>query len=692
VTKRYATKVEIVGLCMSINTPTAPFALRLSAQLMLGVARVFARKSDIVLGDSNALLHALQKFSSAPLGTDGSARGGRGRIQGSITLGDADPNAFNKITLPAKRSGSKRKRTTGDDDTEEELSSQGNTKGVTSLAVALQGDPSAIDLPALTPWMDSQFQFDFDVDAAMEMAFPSISMPASGKRSKGVGPESNGVYDGSNGHLSSSGKKSGSKSTYRARTEDITIAQEPNRLSNSDLMISSAVDTGMMNYSMLVDHDRLDASHGGSHGGNGSSNNYMMEWPHGPQVDDLLPNYNVFGLSKFAKSTEKAGDGVKRVSDSGDAGSGAVGTPTFLPRDVKEYGNFTSQRATKTGQGACPRSGDFAALGRISPGTPVQDIADVEGELRAASRDVKRSSGARPPRAPKRFLKMQFDEVTELSTSQIRDNLNDVARTLGGRATTETSTTPKKRRVGPSRSVIEEAMVSNPLMGYMMASQLKAVWEQLVAGPELDAMRRRRQAEKEHNDRQSTPQRDDTTKSDTQSGQNRSVLATPLPQGHTPLHQDASYAPIFADTPEIGATGMVNSDTPDFAAFRDEGPVTGDPSTAPQPANVDMTALEPEKLRDQVLDNVRRRKAQLHFHPPRISPQRTPLRESNSRAPCTRCLQNALHFTPLQITEADRAAYEVARRLTFDGNDPEGHGRFANSSLEQNVKTNTPAL
>lgn len=67
VPKRFASQAKIDLLCNSIEQPAAPFALRLSAHLMMGVTRVYSRKSAIVLSNATKVLSALHRMHAEAL-------------------------------------------------------------------------------------------------------------------------------------------------------------------------------------------------------------------------------------------------------------------------------------------------------------------------------------------------------------------------------------------------------------------------------------------------------------------------------------------------------------------------------------------------------------------------------------------------------------------------------------------------
>lgn len=606
VTKRYATKAEIVGLCTSISAPTAPFALRLSAQLMLGVARVFARKSDIVLSDSNALLQALQKHSLTTLGFDGKGAGARGFIQPSITLREADPNdAFNRITLPAQ---SKRKRSDGKAETAKKLLSAGTKGAVTSLAVALQGDPAAIDLPASLPWLDSQVCFD--MEGAMEMAFPSLSVPGFDDASRALESDSDGTFTGSAEGTPSQRKGSGSKSTFRARPEDITLSQEQNRLTDSDLMLSSRASGDLMHYSMLQEQGHANASLTGS--GNGGSLDFFMEPPLGQADEDILQDYNVFGLSKFAKSSRKATNDPDIVAEPNDLASSALRAPTFLAGGVQAASSFEKpwsggNRSVDAGGAVFETGNNFENLPLLSPATPVQQKGGAEYAADGRSLQVVAVSGAKPPKLPRRGARILFDyNHTEFPTSHIRDNLNDPTSTL---AAAETDQLPgrKRRRIGPSRAAIERALVSNPFMGSAVAVQLRDMWNDFVAKPELEAMEKRykeQRAKDKHDDVGESRENKLPVTADEKLEQDGSNIPTFEAPSDNAL-QAVLPPPNFSDTPDAGATGAGQSDTPEFPLRDDTGRSAIGPTTQAKTGGSSDTAMEPERLRDRVFENVR---------------------------------------------------------------------------------------
>eukprot|EP00188_Purpureofilum_apyrenoidigerum_P003740 Plantae.Rhodophyta-Purpureofilum_apyrenoidigerum.ctg39853.p1 GENE.Plantae.Rhodophyta-Purpureofilum_apyrenoidigerum.ctg39853~~Plantae.Rhodophyta-Purpureofilum_apyrenoidigerum.ctg39853.p1 ORF type:complete len:318 (-),score=37.04 Plantae.Rhodophyta-Purpureofilum_apyrenoidigerum.ctg39853:52-1005(-) len=70
INKSFALNAPIEKICGDIIEPGAPLALRLSAQLMVGVCRVYIKKCAIVLSDVTDLLSTIQGFDPGPTPID----------------------------------------------------------------------------------------------------------------------------------------------------------------------------------------------------------------------------------------------------------------------------------------------------------------------------------------------------------------------------------------------------------------------------------------------------------------------------------------------------------------------------------------------------------------------------------------------------------------------------------------------
>ncbi len=109
VPKRFASQAKIDLLCSSIEQPAAPFALRLSAHLMMGVTRVYSRKSAIVLSNATKVLSALHRMHAETLELNrkrgrsavAAAEGVESATQLAINNNVTEsPARFEDITLP----------------------------------------------------------------------------------------------------------------------------------------------------------------------------------------------------------------------------------------------------------------------------------------------------------------------------------------------------------------------------------------------------------------------------------------------------------------------------------------------------------------------------------------------------------------------------------------------------------------
>jgi cohesin complex subunit SCC1 len=69
-TKAMALSTNISAAVTRIITPEAPMALRLSSQLLLGVARIFSRKTKYLLADSADALARLKLAYTPPSSND----------------------------------------------------------------------------------------------------------------------------------------------------------------------------------------------------------------------------------------------------------------------------------------------------------------------------------------------------------------------------------------------------------------------------------------------------------------------------------------------------------------------------------------------------------------------------------------------------------------------------------------------
>lgn len=216
--KSFASTAKIQVLCKNIEQPAAPFALRLSAALMLGVVRVFSRKSAIVLLDVNSIMQRLKRFQTRQERNNRGKKGykemsnGISLHTGEISLKEGDDVArFDSITLPI----SKRRRSR-------------------TYALPMLKTVQASNMRGKSLW-DNQSKSsvhmgdasvgesnEVDVLQAMETLFPSVQVPRLGET----------LQSGLNSPNSANKPEEQKKLLYRAREQDITLSAPTAMLDN----------------------------------------------------------------------------------------------------------------------------------------------------------------------------------------------------------------------------------------------------------------------------------------------------------------------------------------------------------------------------------------------------------------------------------------------------------------------------
>ncbi len=201
--KQFAYEAKIDILCRSIEQPAAPFALRLSAHLMLGVTRVFSRKSSIVLSDVNQVFAAIHRHHSQVMDDSGPSRRKRRasgefsvRSRGISLRTDTESARFDKITLPARKTRRK-----------------SNETGTTGPPEYLLTQDTSMDQYGrnLKWFLDEPLQPDVNLEVGtnLEMEFPTIDVGS--------------LFDGRSPNAGRQGFLSQSSPRYRAREQDITL-------------------------------------------------------------------------------------------------------------------------------------------------------------------------------------------------------------------------------------------------------------------------------------------------------------------------------------------------------------------------------------------------------------------------------------------------------------------------------------
>lgn len=231
ISKSFAVNAQITIICKNIEQPPAPFALRLSSALLLGVVRVFNRKSSIILADANSVMQTLMRYK---LGhnttTTTTKRKSHGKSNATnanrISLNDADNIArFDRITIPVSK---KRKTAIV---ANKKLIANAITIGQTTNNLGDQPSPATITIDSFSYGGSGEI----DVLAAMETVFPTLLIP------NDANPLPIALSTGSQQNRSSVTRRL----SFMARDQDITLSNPsihvggaPIELSDQELQLS----------------------------------------------------------------------------------------------------------------------------------------------------------------------------------------------------------------------------------------------------------------------------------------------------------------------------------------------------------------------------------------------------------------------------------------------------------------------
>jgi hypothetical protein len=471
VSKRLAATAQIGKLCRSIQAPDAPFALRLSAHLMLGVTRIYARKSAFVLADMNALLHSLHRFSATHTINERKRKREGDASESTALLSQADvqdpfslatANNFAKITLPVRK-----KRLLGQHANVAGLPNAGGNavdgQAILSTISAQSAYADNLTMFAL-PWEASQIPLD--IEAALAMAFPSVKMEP--------------VEDAN----SLSTNRAQSRSTYRAREQDITMPMSEQRhyFGNAELLPSSIgrdeqrIGAGSESPQTLQLGDAATISGSASNLMSPPVTSYIEE-----NANDELLNFG----SKRAAATghgdiahakralsamkQESNNQQRMVSPSHNSGSecASLKADHQLKRQPAENGGEPMH--VDPPQNSSPPEDHQIEIqeSTLDPGTEARAQNDTKSNIRA-----KRVGGP------------VLDIVTEFSESRFRGFFLDTSDILIGRHDRH----PTKKTKNDKAPAINRSSVCFAMVG-QVAPALQSLWENLI-GPNLDAWSR----------------------------------------------------------------------------------------------------------------------------------------------------------------------------------------------------------
>lgn len=388
ISKSFATSAKIQVLCQTIEQPAAPFALRLSSALMLGVVRVFSRKSTIILADTNFVMNALKRYKTQQAGRLSGKK--RSRDAANVASGEnVDINLqqgeeqarFELITLPIRK-----KRKSGGHAAQAQpldaLTKPGGSqsRGYQSHGSFWMGGPSFGD------------SAEIDVVAAMQTVFPTVVIPRLGEH----------LPSGLNSPRSVHNLGSQRKMLYSARDQDITLSAPMGQLGRigydmfeEDLQgsirsdpMSNAENSRPLWLSEIQDNGQFAQAFGGS-----VSNDHSKSL--GSNKDGNISPFPAPDLQLGIEPLELEPLGIEPIQPA----------PVLSARNKKKERGLVTYVSTPSSEEASRSVKTPDRNPRTKRVLPVQPTT--------ASGRKRRSSALR------------VDQVTELSPSEIRGCLND---------------------------------------------------------------------------------------------------------------------------------------------------------------------------------------------------------------------------------------------------------------------------
>lgn len=470
--KSFATTAKINVLCETIERPAIPFALRLSASLMLGVVRVFSRKANIMLSDVTAILQMLSRHQA---NANVSARNRKRTRDALFTTpahhdpdnislqGDKGVARFEAITLQ----NSKRRR-------------RGFGKNVFSPHNITNA--GGITTSALPPWPPILDDTEEHVLAAMETLFPSIPIPRLG------GHISSGPVDSPNTSLN----RSPNRKTFHAREEDITIrlsgsvfgdAVEQHLLSEDQELggrlfplspVQRPVARPLFQEMSPFDDNRMRSSPLMPTG----------EDPSQKQIDDLrlFEPIDLQPMQIPPLSPSRVGNVVaQNPTDNLIAGNQAISSE----KEKDEESSGARKSASPPKKSVLAFGNSRSASDGSNGGVQVLNTTDLFDSPQLVPDAMKDTVGppvttidpATSTKPKRRLMKVVFDETTELSTQELRMFLNNTSDIVLGQDEERVGGS----RDGRSRRRGHPTTRGMPAFIRRFSKEVQDLWEEMVA-------------------------------------------------------------------------------------------------------------------------------------------------------------------------------------------------------------------
>lgn len=461
---------------------------------MLGVVRVYSKKSTIILSNVNAVVEDLKRYSrNQDAVRRGAKRKRRGTVSGDNTnvslAAEDDVARFESITLPVQKRSRSKSRTYA-------LPALSSGRSKESRLPDSFGNPN---------FDHSGANMDMDVLQAMETVFPSIPVPQLGEHL-------------SSRHTSRNTSDRQRLLMYEARDQDITLAAPMANLDNMEY--------AMFDEDLPVSiHSDPSADLGNRSGSDWLNNDLGIQ---AGAALDFHPSSG--GRSRSRTASEISRDATPKSS--------VINRNNSISFAVAER-----QRREDVAPPIAEEGYDMAG----PPPITEEQISSPQGQpLRAPITGSKRRNEAdhavvaRSAVKKKRAKRLVMDDVTELSPGHIRSCLRDTSDLVQ----TDSRTTRKKGR----RSSVN-AMLCMPHYISLFPKQIGSLWNDVVGskifadgGGKVQVVERNRQVSEDRNG--------SIGQSKSSSGQRNSGDLSLVPDMAPPPQMDIPYdAEEYPDIP-----------------------------------------------------------------------------------------------------------------------------------------------
>lgn len=450
ISKSFAITAQINVLCQNIEQPAAPFALRLSSALMLGVVRVFSRKSTIILADTNSVLHAVKRYSAQPSAKSSAKKRTRAqdRDPHRIDLQEGNDKArFDLITLPARKKFKHSRK-----------GAQSNQRASATKSAGSQ----SYDIRSHASIMLNDLSFgdsaEIDVLAAIQNVFPTVAVPRLGEH----------LPSGLNSPTSVHNLGTQRKMLYSARDQDITLSQPIPGLDDMDGF-------------NVFDEDLRGSIRSDPISNVGDS---RPPWIAGMGMLGDNGHFQQNDSLSIAPSQSQASCGNAAISPF----HGSHGDVNLEPMELEPLDIPTTHPAPERSAKKKPKETSKLVSVAVSP----PSVNESNFRTPEGNRNQRRGFSFPPATNSSRKRRssiLRNDPVTEISPSEIRNYLNDVTDILlTGFDERQAASSRKNNRRAPAKPATFEI----PRILSLFSNEITDLWRTTTASPRTVTEERQR--------------------------------------------------------------------------------------------------------------------------------------------------------------------------------------------------------